>query len=136
VRSGLGTGLALAMGTAVAWLDTRPNWDDAGITAACLLVGAGVAAAAGVRWWLGALVVALPIMLVECRSAGWGIAVALLFTTSGAGVGSGLAILVGEGAGGATGKGKPERMRTEMVCGRTRVELRREGAVPPDDRST
>lgn len=33
---------ALALGAAIAYVDTRPNWDDAGITAGCLFLSAGV----------------------------------------------------------------------------------------------
>lgn len=91
VRGGLGMGFALALGAAVAWLDTRPNWDDTGITAGCLFLAAGVAVAVGVRWWLAAVLVALPLLAVEYRSAGWSITLALLFTSVGAGAGSGLA---------------------------------------------
>jgi len=91
---------ALSLGAGVAWLDTRPKWDDTGITAGCLLLAAGVVAAARLRWWQASLLVACPLMLAECRSAGWGVVVALGFTTVGAALGSGLASLARRQSGG------------------------------------
>jgi len=61
-RGGLATvvigTLALAVGCGIAWVDTRPTWDDAGVTAGALLVGGGLAAVLGLRWWLATLLVA------------------------------------------------------------------------------
>jgi len=34
--------VAVAIGLAIAWVDSRPHWDDAGITAGMLLLTAGV----------------------------------------------------------------------------------------------
>lgn len=73
---------ALAAGSAIAWVDTRPNWDDTGVTVGALLLAAGLAAVLGLRWWVAALLVGCPIVLLEHRSAGWGILVALTFTTT------------------------------------------------------
>jgi hypothetical protein len=87
----LATGtLALAAGAAVAWLDTRPSWDDAGVTAGALLLAALLAAVLGLRWWLAVVLVASPIVALEWRSAGWGILVALAFTGIGSGAGAAL----------------------------------------------
>ncbi len=74
---------ALFLGSLVAWVDTRPNWDDTGITAGALFSSAGVVAALGLSWWLSALLVAFPIVLLELRSAGWGTLLILAFTTAG-----------------------------------------------------
>jgi hypothetical protein len=50
--------LATVCGVAIAWIDSRPGWDDTGITAALLVLGAGaVAAVSGRRPWLWALLV-------------------------------------------------------------------------------
>ena len=76
--------LALAVGCAIAWVDTRPNWDDTGVTAGVLFLAGGLSAALGLRWWLAILLVAGPMVLVEHRSAGAGIVLAPLITTAGA----------------------------------------------------
>lgn len=47
---------AVAIGLTIAWVDSRPHWDDAGITAGCLLLSAGVLGLIGPRRpWLWAL---------------------------------------------------------------------------------
>lgn len=48
--------LAVALGLAIAWVDSRPHWDDAGITAGMLLLSAGLLGMLGPRRpWLWAL---------------------------------------------------------------------------------
>ena len=81
---------SLVVGIGMAWVDTRPTWDDAGVTAGLLLLVAGFAAAAGVRWWGAALLVASPILLAEASNAGPGIVVLLAFTVAGALLGAAL----------------------------------------------
>lgn len=52
--------LALALGLAIGWMDSRPHWDDTGITAGSLLLSAGLAAfLAERRPWLVGLAVGL-----------------------------------------------------------------------------
>jgi len=52
--------LALAIGLAIAWVDSRPHWDDAGITAGMLLLTAGVLGLISPRRpWLWALCVGI-----------------------------------------------------------------------------
>ena len=80
--------LALGVGSGIAWVDTRPHWDDTGVTAGALLLGAGLAALLGLRWWLAALLVGCPIVLYEQPSAGWAIFVSLAFTTAGSAAGA------------------------------------------------
>jgi hypothetical protein len=47
---------AIAMGLAIAWVDSRPHWDDTGITAGSLLLSAGLLGLMGPRRpWLWAL---------------------------------------------------------------------------------
>lgn len=80
----IGTVLAFIMGSVIAWVDTRPGWDDTGVTAFALLAVAGVAALSGVRFWLAAGLTSLPLVAVEVRSAGWGLAAAPVFSVAGA----------------------------------------------------
>lgn len=48
--------VAVALGIAIAYVDSRPTWDDAGITAFSMLLGAGVLGLIGPRRpWLWAL---------------------------------------------------------------------------------
>jgi hypothetical protein len=66
-----GTILALVFGLAIALVDSRPTWDDTGITAAALFACAGLAAiVAGRRPWLIALLVGLPTPLLEMPARG------------------------------------------------------------------
>jgi hypothetical protein len=47
---------AVTLGLAIAWVDSRPHWDDTGITAGCLLLGGGALGLIGPRRpWLWAL---------------------------------------------------------------------------------
>jgi hypothetical protein len=81
--------LALAVGVAVAWLDSRPGWDDTGITAGLLVLGTAlVAVIDGRRPWLWTLVVGAPLPIVELPAGGGSAAlVALLFAAVGASLG-------------------------------------------------
>lgn len=50
--------IATLVGVAIAYVDSRPTWDDTGVTAAALLLAAFAAAAVAGRWpWLWALLV-------------------------------------------------------------------------------
>ena len=77
-------GFAVVAGGAIAWVDTRPGWDDTGVTAGALLVVAGIAALSGLRWWMAAVLVVGPLLLAEIRSAGWGLVLAAVFAFAGA----------------------------------------------------
>ncbi len=84
--------IALGIGAAIAALDSRPGWDDAGITAGLLVFGAAiVAAVAGRRPWLWTLLVGAPLPCVEIPSSG---SAAPLAAVLFAAVGSSLGILV------------------------------------------
>src|SRR5262245_31442059 len=48
-------------GVLIAWVDTRPTWDDTGVTVAALAFASAVFSAAGVRFWLAAPLVAGPL---------------------------------------------------------------------------
>ena len=63
--------VALAAGLAIAFIDSRPGWDDTGITAAMLFLGAAIAATIGRdRPWLWALLVGLPMPILETMLQG------------------------------------------------------------------
>ncbi len=62
---------AVLAGITVAWLDTRPGWDDTGITAGLLVLAAGlVAALSGRRPWLWAVLVGAWTPAVEIVTGG------------------------------------------------------------------
>ncbi len=88
--------LAIGAGVAIAVLDSRPGWDDTGITAVLLLLASFVSAAlSGRRPWLWALLVGVWVPVVEIPGTGQpGSLGALLFAAIGAFAGYGLARLV------------------------------------------
>jgi hypothetical protein len=52
--------VALGLGGLIAWVDSRPNWDDSGVTAAAILACCGILGAVRpARPWLWALAVGL-----------------------------------------------------------------------------
>ena len=73
----------LAAAAMIAWIDSRPSWDDAGVTAALLFLTAGGSAISGVPWWLASVLVGAPIILWEVWT-GPGVFVALPFVLAGA----------------------------------------------------
>jgi hypothetical protein len=88
--------LAVAAGLAIAVLDSRPGWDDSGITAALLALAAFVVAAvSGRRPWLWALLVGVWTPLAEMPSSGaTGSLLALAIAAIGAFAGFGLVRLL------------------------------------------
>jgi len=83
------TAAAIALGVVIAAVDSRPTWDDSGITAAVLVLAAAtVAAIDGRRPWLWAALIGLPLPLIEVpATSSTASAVALLFTAIGAAAG-------------------------------------------------
>jgi len=70
-RELLGPILALGFGLTIGFIDSRPEWDDTGVTAGLLVAAAAVAAlVAGRRPWLIALLVGLPTPLLEVPQTG------------------------------------------------------------------
>ena len=63
--------LAILLGLGIAWVDSRPAWDDTGISAGVvLLASAGFAFAAPRRPWVWALAIGAPIPLLGILSRG------------------------------------------------------------------
>lgn len=81
--------MAGACGFALAWLDSRPGWDDTGITAtALMLVSGSFAFVAGRRPWLWALLVGAWVPALEIPgTAGAASLLALAFAAFGAACG-------------------------------------------------
>lgn len=79
--------LAVAAGSAIAWVDTRPHWDDTAITAGAVLIASGLGALAISPFWLSALLVAGPMIVVEVPH-GLGVLLAAPFALAEAGMGA------------------------------------------------
>jgi hypothetical protein len=81
--------VALALGIAIGYIDSRPGWDDTGITVGLLLGTAAVVAwTDGRRPWLWALLVGLPLPIIEVFGSGSTASLAaLLFAAIGASIG-------------------------------------------------
>lgn len=78
------TTIMFVAGVAIAWIDSRPAWDDAGITAGAILVSASLGAVLGVRPWLSAILVVAPLLLAEFETSGAGVLIAPLVAFVGA----------------------------------------------------
>lgn len=58
--------IAAAIGAGVAYVDSRPNWDDTGITAGVVILAAGLLSVIRPRtWWLSGLLVGAPIPIAN-----------------------------------------------------------------------
>ena len=79
--------LVLCAGLAIAWVDTRPGWDDTGITAGLLAIVAAAGALAGVPPLLVAALAAGPMLVAEL-SGGTGVLLAIPIALVGAYVGA------------------------------------------------
>lgn len=83
-------GAAICVGLAIAWVDSRPHWDDTGITAGALLLSSAIFGAASPgKPWLWALSIGIWIPLAAAiRGANYSMFLILLFTFAGAYIGS------------------------------------------------
>ncbi len=81
--------VALVSGVAIAWMDTRPGWDDAGITAGCLFLASALTSGAGAWPWLVVLLVAGPMVGAEI-AGGYGVFIAVAIAALGAAIGWGV----------------------------------------------
>lgn len=82
--------VAVGMGLLIAWIDSRPNWDDAGVTAFALLASCSLfGALMPKRPWLWALGVGLWIPILGiAMNRNFGSLLALAFAFAGAYAGS------------------------------------------------
>jgi hypothetical protein len=82
--------VGLVLGAGIGYVDSRPTWDDAGITAGALFLCAGVLSMMAPRsGWLVGLAVGLPVLLFNVvLHANYGSAAAVVVALVGAGVGS------------------------------------------------
>jgi hypothetical protein len=78
--------LSLGAGLSIAWVDTRPGWDDTGVTAGLLALAAAVGALARVPPWLAAALAAGPVLIAELPR-GTGVLLAIPVGLAGAYVG-------------------------------------------------
>jgi hypothetical protein len=78
--------LALGLGGLITYVDSRPNWDDAGITALAIFISCGLLGILGPRRpWLWALAVGLWIPVIGIVAMhNFGTVLALLFAFAGA----------------------------------------------------
>jgi len=83
-RMGLRFALALLGGVAIAWVDTRPGWDDTGITAGLVFIAAAASAFARTPPWLSAALVAGPILVAAELPSGAGVLLAIPVALAGA----------------------------------------------------
>lgn len=83
-------GAALAIGTAIGYVDSRATWDDAGVTAAAVFLAAAVLGAVRPRAaWLTGPAVGMPILLFNVvLHRNYGSAAAVVIGLIGAGVGA------------------------------------------------
>ena len=79
---------ALAAGCLIAAMDTRPGWDDTGVTAGALFLASAAASAVGLRWWLAPIFVAGPLLASELPGLGWGALLVVGISLAGAGIGA------------------------------------------------
>jgi hypothetical protein len=89
--------IAVCVGLLVAYIDSRPNWDDTGVTAGAVLLTCGVwGALAPERPWLWALAVGIWLPAYEIASTrNFGSLLALIFAFAGAYAGMGVRRLLG-----------------------------------------
>lgn len=58
--------VAVSAGLCIGWVDSRPTWDDTGVTVGAVVLSAGLLALARRRaWWAIALGVGLPVPLFD-----------------------------------------------------------------------
>jgi hypothetical protein len=84
-----GIAIAVVAGIAIGYMDSRPGWDDTGITAISLVLAGGIAASvAGRLPWMMAIATGMWVPLLELNSlASGGPLAALVFAAIGAAFG-------------------------------------------------
>lgn len=78
------------IGWGIGYMDTRPGWDDTGVTAGALLVFGAILGAAMPRFaWLSGLALGLPVLLMNVALDGnYGSALATIIALVGAALGA------------------------------------------------
>jgi hypothetical protein len=89
--------LALIVGIAIGYVDSRATWDDTGVTAGALLLSSAVLAFARPRIaWLVALAVGAPVVVFNVvLRGGFGSAIAIGVSLIGAVIGAGIGKAIG-----------------------------------------
>jgi len=100
IRSGFLAAVVAVAGLAIAYVDSRPGWDDTGVTVTAIAIVAFAAAAvSGRRPWLWAILAGVWTPAIEIASSGQlASSSALLVAAVGAAAGYGLARLARRGA--------------------------------------
>lgn len=96
IRAAITFTIAVVIGFAIAYIDTRPNWDDTGITAGALFLGAAILSAARPKgFWITGLAVGLPVLVLNALlRANYGSAIAVIVALAGAGAGAWVGTLI------------------------------------------
>jgi hypothetical protein len=99
--------IGLILGTGIGYVDSRPTWDDTGITVGAVFVSAAMLATIWPRsGWLAGLAVGLPVLAFDVALHGnYGAAAAVVLALAGAGAG----ILVSKALSFGAGKRAPSR---------------------------
>lgn len=94
-QTSLAAAISITAGLAVAWMDSRPGYDDTAITAVSLALAAAAATViAGRRPWLWAIATGIWVPLAELRDlANSGPLLALAFAAVGAAAGRAITAL-------------------------------------------
>ena len=81
--------IGLLLGAGIGYVDSRPTWDDTGITVGAVVLCAFVTAAISPRWaWLSGLAVGLPVLVFNAvLHGGYAAVVAVGIGLAGAGAG-------------------------------------------------
>ena len=89
--------IALLVGAAIGFVDSRPTWDDTGVTVGALLLAALVLALIRPRSaWLIGLAVGVPVVVFNVGAhGGFGSLAAVAFSLLGAGIGYGIGRALG-----------------------------------------
>ena len=93
----LAAALSLAIGCAIGFVDSRPTWDDTGVTVSSIFLASLVVSAARPRSaWLTGLLIGAPVLAFNfVLHGGFASAIAVVIALVGAGIG----YLVGKAAG-------------------------------------
>lgn len=87
-------GAALVVGLSITWLDSRPAWDDTGITAGLIVLASAAFGAARPRWaWLWALAIGAWIPLLGVFNHNYAALLALAIALCGAYAGAFVRVL-------------------------------------------